>query len=153
MIFGKLEDIRAQIVPLPQILMAVDYVKHLNFKSIEDGQYKLPETRHEVIIQSFMPAKFPDRIMVEGHIKFIDFYYIINGSEVIGTIPARDLADKTEYNQDLDVWTCDVAREKLSMLKLNQGDAIILFPEDAHAPQLIDREPTMTRKVIIKIEI
>lgn len=153
MIIGKLEDIRTQISLLPQILLAVDHVEHLDFDSLEDCRYKLLGTNHEVIIQTFKPDRLPDKIVVEGHIRFIDFYYLINGSEVIGYIPSKNLADKSEYDKDLDVWTCEVARNKLSLLKLYQGDAVIIFPEDAHAPQLINEEPAITKKVIVKIEI
>jgi len=153
MIVGKLEDIRKQTAPLPQILQAIDHVQQLDFDTIADSRYQLPGSHCEVIIQTFKPERIPQRLKVEGHIRFIDFYYNIDGSEVIGTMAAKDLVDKTAYDQDLDVWTCEVAREKLSLLKLNQGDAVILFPEDAHAPQWTEVEPAMTRKVIVKIEI
>lgn len=153
MIVGKIDEIHTWLGSFPTLLLALDYLQQLNIEIIEDSQYRLPQTNHDVIIKTFTPDLLTKFIQVEGHKRFIDLYYILDGTEMIGWKPSQDVLEKSPYDQQHDVWTSMVDQSQLSMLKLSQGDIVVLFPEDAHAPQLTDDDPLLTRKVIIKIRI
>jgi biofilm protein TabA len=153
MIVGKIGEIQAWLGSFPNLLLAVDHLQQLNIEIVEDSQYCLPQTNHSVIVKTFTPDLLTKFIKVEGHKRFIDLYYILDGTELIGWKPSQDVLVKFPYDQQRDVWTSMVEQSQLTLLKLSQGDIVVLFPEDAHAPQLTDDGPLLTRKVIIKIEI
>ena len=70
---------------------------------------------------------------------------------LIGWIPA-DLIKVTEpYDEDKDIAFGEAASDLWSPLVLLEGQAALLYPEDAHAPRLAAGASAPVLKIVIKI--
>ena len=153
MIVGSLENISTQVHQHPNIRAALAYLQDLNPTQIEDGRYPINDPAIFAIFQSYMTENPPEIVEVEGHRKFIDIYLMLEGSEQVGWIPTDRLGDLPEYDSAGDVWKMNVDKAQLSFVALEEGDAGILFPEDAHAAQFAVRSPGHARKVVMKVAV
>jgi YhcH/YjgK/YiaL family protein len=86
--------------------------------------------------------------LLEGHQKYIDVQYIIEGEEFIGV---NSLVDQTPHIP-LDIEK-DVAFYPGNgyQFKLEAGNFAIFFRTDLHQPCIKVNEPTQVRKVVVKI--
>ena len=84
----------------------------------------------------------------ECHNAHIDIQLCINGTETIGWKPREDCKDpKGDYNPEKDVQFFNDAPDMFFQLK--NGQFVIFFPEDVHAP-MIGEGPI--KKLVIKVK-
>lgn len=88
----------------------------------------------------------------ESHKKYIDYQYIIEGSEVIELAPVNKLRKKTsfDYQKDIDFYWNNYIGEKIF---LNSGEGIFIYPETGHMPCLSSSETMKVRKAVAKIPL
>lgn len=65
----------------------------------------------------------------ETHRKFIDIHYILSGSQTFGCCNAKRLNITEKYDENID---CEFLKGDGDLIKMSEGDFIIVFPEDAH---------------------
>ncbi|MBO4235370.1 MAG: YhcH/YjgK/YiaL family protein [Firmicutes bacterium] len=85
----------------------------------------------------------------EAHKKYLDLFYVINGVEKVCVTKTAGAEICEEYSEEKDIFF--VNAEEGMTITLNEGDYIIVFPEDAHAPALGDG--SLLEKLIIKIPV
>lgn len=133
------------------------------FNLLKNGEtpiYKLEPGQSEEInigagiraIEQCYKTKNRDEAIIESHIKYTDFQYIIEGSEVMETRYIKDLEIKQSYSSesDLIIYKDNVDFHQLAM---KTGDFALFYPEDAHRTTLVSKEACTVRKVVIKIPI
>lgn len=136
-----------------RIKKALASIEKIDFSSLTEGKYGL-EDGSKLIFSRYETQLFEDRVRVEGHKKFIDIQIIFEGEEAIGVLSADQIKNKSEYDEMNDVWTAEIAAEKLEFINLQKKDFLVLFPIDAHAPQLAVKEmPVSVKKCVIKVPI
>ena len=153
MIVGSLESVCIQVHQHANLRAAFAYLKQMDPTQIADGRYTVMDPNIFAIFQSYMTEIPLESIEVEGHRKFIDIYLMLEGSEQVGWISTDHLGDLPVYDSEGDVWKKSVEKTKLSFVTLREGDAAILFPEDAHAAQFMTDVPDQTRKVVMKVAV
>lgn len=86
---------------------------------------------------------------MEGHEKYIDAQYLIFGEEKMLVCDKKGLREETPYDPDKDYafYYFDAAEEII----YKTGEAIVLFPNDAHSPDRAVRQPAVRKKAVIKI--
>ena len=132
---------------------ALDPIKEIDFLSLKEGKYPLDDG-NILIYSSYETRLSGENVLVEGHKKYIDVQLILEGSEAIGVLASDQIDDKSEYDEINDVWTAEIASEKLEFMELGQGDFLVLFPNDAHAPQLaVGKVPVLVKKGVIKVPV
>lgn len=88
--------------------------------------------------------------MWEAHRKYLDIQYVAEGQELMGY---ANLGQMTAGNYDADK-DFMMLQGQGSFVKMVAGTFTILFPEDAHMPQIaVDDQPSPVKKVVIKIAI
>lgn len=70
---------------------------------------------------------------IEAHREFIDVHYIYFGSEEFGYSNIDRLHTTVKYNPEND---CELLEGEVDILRLNAGDFVVTFPEDAHMPYI-----------------
>ena len=91
--------------------------------------------------------------MAEAHQKYIDVMYMVEGTEVIYVKPVDRLQHVTkEYDPAIEALLADIDEDGCE-IRLEKGDFVILFPEDAHAPACHAEQPTHVKKIIGKVKI
>jgi YhcH/YjgK/YiaL family protein len=153
MIVGSLASVSRQIRQTPNIREALAYLQQIAPSSIEDGRYTIVDTKVIAIFQSCLTEELSPAVEVEGHRKYIDIYLMLAGSEQVGWVSIEHLDDLPAFNEEGDFWKKDVRKERLSFVTLHQGDAAVLFPEDAHAAQFAVGAPAPARKVVMKVAV
>ena len=95
----------------------------------------------------------PDEGFYETHEKYFDIQYVVKGKEYIGVTVRDGLKVKTPYDKDGDITFYYDPERKDSMVYLEDGDYIILAPEDAHKPRLVAGEKMEIRKIVVKVPV
>jgi len=145
-------DYPLEMLELPECIKnALASVEKIDFSSLEEGKYML-EDGSKLIFSEYETQSFENIVRVEGHKKFIDIQIVFEGEETIGVLSAGQIQNKSEYDEMNDVWTAKIVAEKIDFIKLKKKDFLVLFPTDAHAPQLAGgKEPVLVKKGVIKV--
>ena len=134
----------------PLFAKAFEYIAKTDLDGIEMGKYEIDGDKLKAIYSNKKgmtaaesAAKF------ECHNKHIDIQLCIHGNEQIGWKPREKC--KTEnggYNPEKDVQF--YSDQPDMYFELTNGQFVIFFPEDVHAPMIGDAE---IKKLVIKVKI
>ena len=87
----------------------------------------------------------------EAYRKYVDVMYMVEGCETIYVKNVDKLRSVTdEYNPEIEALLADF-EEDSTAVRLEKGDVIILFPQDAHAPGCIADAHCKVKKIIGKV--
>lgn len=86
--------------------------------------------------------------MVEAHLSDIDIHIVLEGEEQVGVADISAL-QVTERNEEGDLIDQEISFPCLC--KLQPGNVLIVFPEDAHAPKLQCGQPSSVKKAVVKV--
>ena len=89
----------------------------------------------------------------EAHLKYADVQFLLAGSEHLRCCPLEFLTPATDYDEAGD---CRFYVDKPGSgcaLRLGSGYFAVVFPDDAHIPQLAVGEPEPVKKVVVKVPV
>ena len=86
----------------------------------------------------------------EAHRKFLDIHFVIEGAECMGYADVATLTPVTEYNDEKDY---QMLKGHVNRIILNKGDFCVVFPEDAHIPQMIGDDGKKVKKAVVKMRV
>lgn len=115
-------------------------------KTLKPGRYELDGARLYANVEQ-TEGRGKEASKLEAHREYVDIQYVLSGVEIIGWKACMDCSeDKKGYDAERDIEfftdTPDV------WVRVNPGQFVILFPEDAHAPQAGTGPLT---KVVVKV--
>jgi len=133
MILDRLENAGRYLALNPRLVTAFEFLRGKGIADLTAGRHAVQgEQVYATVVKD--NGRGPEKARLEVHRKYLDIQFTLSGDEVIGWKslatckasdggynPARDIeffADKP------DVW-----------LPVPAGSFVIVFPEDAHAPQ------------------
>lgn len=145
MIFDEIKNIKKYNVPAE----AVEFVLNLT-PEIECGKYILSDNVYASVNE--YSTKNHEDCFFEAHKKYIDIQLLLKGEERLDFTFADGYKVKEEYNADKDiVFFYDDERDVYS-LKLVSGVFAVLYPHEAHKPQMNYKENKPVKKVVVKIK-
>ena len=148
MILSTLQDCGRFEVLHPLFKKAFDYVKSHNLLDAPLGRIEV-EGDDLFISNSNPECVKVDRQVLEVHRKYIDIHVLLEGEETVGWKPLSDCRNETKpYNEDADCALYD--EQAATYVKMQPGQILIVWPEDAHAPVIGEGK---IRKLIIKVKI
>ena len=88
----------------------------------------------------------------EAHKQYIDIQCVIKGTEQVVVCDRNACSVVEEYNQEKDIefLTCDSTNDTIV---LNQGDFLILYPQDAHKPSITYKKKEKVKKIVVKVAL
>lgn len=90
---------------------------------------------------------------IEAHRTYLDVMYMVEGEETVYIKPTDRLRHIVQpYHSDKDALLAEID-EDVSAIRLEAGNFLILFPEDAHAPGCYADEKKHIKKIIGKVRI
>ena len=110
---------------------------------LAEGAFSLLQVYH---------SKFPDEVRWESHRSFIDLQLVVAGAEWIQVCETTGLTLAEDFTPAKDLLLYEPPKG-LSTLRLIAGHAALLFPIDAHQASLCQDEPSLVRKVVVKIPV
>ena len=150
MIIDTLQNASKYACLHPLLAKAFVHIQQINFDTILPGKYAIDGDQLRAIISlkngttaEASLAKF------ECHDKHIDIQLCIHGEEQIGWKPREKcVLPNGAYNTEKDKrYFYD---EPDIFFKLTDGQFVLLFPEDVHAPMIGE---TLIKKLVIKVKI
>jgi YhcH/YjgK/YiaL family protein len=98
-------------------------------------------------------TRMPENAVLESHRTYVDVHVVLDGRETIAVWPADGLHIRTPYNQQQDVVFYERPDAPGTRLDLSPGFFAVFFPQDAHMTQLMDREQTTIKKLVMKVAV
>lgn len=92
--------------------------------------------------------------VLEAHDRYLDIQMSLVNTECIDWFPRTALTIQTPYNPDSDALFFERPRDGAVQVVNRPGIVTVLFPQDAHAPQLrCGSAPGWVKKVVVKVSL
>jgi YhcH/YjgK/YiaL family protein len=130
--------------------VALDYIAAAKLP-LENGTTLL-EHGVKAIVSSYVTKEVNPK-GYEAHLKYADVQFLMDGSEYIRCCPLEYLEPATEYDEAKD---CRFYVEQPGSgcdLRLGAGYFAVVFPDDAHIPQLAAGTPAEVKKIVMKVPV
>ncbi len=152
MIFGNIKDAHRYYSVHPKFKEAFEFLAKLSEDNLPDGiagedfRIGVPKAfgKNFDVNPDGTPRQF------EAHRQYLDIHYCIAGSEGFGYNDVARLTPATEYNGEKDF---QMLVGEAYKLVLRPGDFCVVFPEDAHIPQLMADPDGRILKSVVKIKV
>jgi len=140
----------SELPSLPGFRAAVEFLMNCPADH-PDGTVEIDGRNVYAIIQSYETRQEKDAPRFEAHRRYIDIQYLLDGSELMGWAPLDKVSVTEPYNETKDILFGTVDAAASAFTFFSSGQAIVLFPSDAHAPGLAKGRPHSVKKVVVKI--
>lgn len=149
MIFGNVNQAQRYDF-LPEDLKAVfKFVQQNDLLSFAEGSHKIDGDRFFVNVNEYDTVTREERFW-EAHKVYIDVHVMLKGQEHIDVNFIENM-QLGEYKAENDFQALD--GDFKATVKLNPGDFLICYPEDAHRTGIIADEACHLKKAIFKIRL
>lgn len=147
MIFDKLEKLRQYDVVSDKVL---NFLFNLD-ENKPAGHYEIDDEAYANI--DVYETKEYDICFPEAHKRYIDIQMLLSGEERLDFANISELSIKDDYDEERDIMFFHNP-EKMNTLYLKKGYFALLYPTDAHKPQIKSSENSQTvKKVVVKIAV
>lgn len=151
MIFDRLNNASQYDVLGQKIKKGFEFLINTDLKTLPEGKYEIKGNEIFANVQSLKTKPKEDKKW-EVHRKYIDIQYVIKGREKMGYGVLEDFKKViTPYDNEKDVEFLD--GEKFNYINVQEGDFVMFYPNDVHAPMLSVENDEEIKKVIVKIAI
>ena len=147
MIIDTLDNLEKYAALNPLFPKVVEFLKANDLSKMADGKYEI-EGKDLFVNITTTKGKTPDEAFIETHNKMIDIQIPITCEETFGYTPLCDLPD-FEYNAEKDSTKYGDTKAQ-TYVTVKPGQFVIFFPQDGHAPCIIN-QPEI-KKAIFKVK-
>lgn len=125
-----------------------NFITTTDLIAIKEGIYEVDGKSIFAIVQEYDTKEEKD-CFLEGHTKYIDIQYMVQGTELMGIATKGD-----QKIQSFDVEKDYTFYEgETSYIKVGAGMFTLFFPDDLHRPCIRVGSETKVKKVVIKVQI
>lgn len=151
MIFDRLNNAEQYFCLGKNIKRGFDFLLNSDLEKLEDGKYEICGEDIFANVQSLKTKPIEEQKW-EVHRKYIDIQFVIKGKEKMGYGILADFnTNIVPYDDEKDVEFLD--GKNFNYVNVRQGDFVIFYPNDVHAPMLAYDDCEDIKKVIVKIKI
>ena len=148
MIIDKIENLNSYANLSERLAKGIDYINNSDFSKIDLGTYKIEGDDVFAMVQEYDSREI-ENCKLEGHSKYIDIQYIIEGEEHIGLI-SKSNQEIVEKNDEADY---AFYKGDSTLFKFDPSVFGIFFPDDLHMPCVGLNQISKVRKVVVKVRI
>lgn len=152
MIVSDLSHIGHQVLFTPEMKEGIDFLCRTDLNGLDEGRVEVNGQRIFAIVQRYS-TRISEEPKFEYHQRYIDIQYIVSGREVIGWAPADLIETTGTYDMEKDICFGTVKKEDWFPVPLRQGQLMVLYPEDGHAPGLAAATPSSVMKIVVKVRM
>lgn len=150
MIYDKISNIELYRGLSEDIYAGLRYLASID-DSIENGVHKITDNVKAIVSEYETKEANPNGF--EAHREYLDIQYLVSGKEIIKCKPIEGLVITKKYDEANDYLLLSDNVDNTSDFLLGDGYFALLYPDDAHEPQLCDGNPMPVKKVVVKIKI
>lgn len=152
MIVTDLEYMDRQVPQTPLLQQALEFLRRTDLAGLPDGRTEIDGDRVFALVQRY-ETQASSAPRFENHLKYIDVQFIVSGVEVIGWAPVGAMEVTAAYAEDMDICFGTVLAGMWTPVRLEAGQLMLLWPEDAHAPKCAAGKPAKVMKIVIKVAV
>jgi biofilm protein TabA len=141
-----------QVPMTPLLRKAFDFLQACDLLQLPDGRVDIDGDRVFALVQRYETVR-TDAPKYECHRKYIDVQFIVAGEEVICWAPAKQMSVTEAYDAGKDVCFGTIAAGTWTPVRLEAGQLMVLWPEDAHAPKGAAKESSRVMKIVVKVAV
>ena len=130
MIIDTIENLGKYVALNPLFADVIEFLKKNDLRTMEEGKYPIKDKNLFLSVQ-VAKQRTKESAFIETHIEMVDIQIPISCAETYGYSP---LCDLPEFEYDT----------------IKPGQFVIFFPQDGHAPCIIDEQEI--KKVIFKVK-
>ncbi len=127
-----------------------DFLLKLN-RNTPVGRYDLTCGNY-VNVESYTTKNITEA-KFEAHKNYIDIQLLLSGNEKIFVTSAQGLPVSVPYNLEKDIAFYSEPVEGKNFVTLDGSNFVMLFPHEAHAPQVCAGENSIVLKAVAKIKM
>ena len=147
MIIDTIENLGKYVALNPLFADVIEFLKDNDLRTMEEGKYPIKDKNLFLSVQ-VAKQRTKESAFIETHIEMVDIQIPISCAETYGYSPLCDLPE-FEYDAELDMTKYGDTKPQ-TYVTIKPGQFVIFFPQDGHAPCIID-EPEI-KKVIFKVK-
>lgn len=147
MIIDTIDNLGKYVALNPLFADVVEFLKTNDLQTMEAGKYPIKD-KDLFLNLSLAKQRTKDTAILETHINMVDIQIPITCAETFGYTPLEDLPD-FEYNAEKDITKYGDTKAQ-TYVTVNPGQMAIFFPQDGHAPCIIEKEEI--KKAIFKVK-
>ena len=148
MVIDKIENYSLYANLTKRMAKGFEFIKNTDLVSIESGIYDIEDKVVFAIVQEYDTKEIKDCVL-EGHTKYIDIQYVIQGTELMGITTKKDQKVViSDLEKDYTFYEGET-----SFVRVEAGMFTLFFPDDLHMPCVKDGEITSVKKVVVKVQI
>lgn len=151
MITDRLKNAKQYYALGEKLQKGFEFLLNNDLMAFDDGRYEIDGNEIYANVQS-LKTKSESEKKWEVHRKYIDIQYVIKGSEKMGYGILEDfnkVVEKYDENRDLEFLDGD----KFNFINVTEGDFVVFYPQDVHAPMLSVEDDIEIKKVIVKVAL
>ena len=148
MIIDTLDNLGKYVALNPLFADVVEFLKTHDLQTMEAGKYPIKD-KDLFLNLSLTTQRTKETAFLETHIEMIDIQVPITCAETFGYSPLCDLP-AFEYKAEKDITKYGGTKPQ-TYVTVNPGQFAIFFPQDGHAPCIIEKEEI--KKAIFKVKV
>lgn len=124
-----------------------EYIFSNDLKLFPAGKYEIIKDEVYLSIDEYS-TKLKSR--PEYHKNFIDIQFLLSGEEQIGYCPINQLKKDEFFDTEKDI---GFGTGNVDFITMTKDKFVILYPTDAHQPCMTIDNPSIVKKVVVKVKI
>ena len=148
MIIDTLDNLGKYVALNPLFADVVEFLKSHDLQTMEAGSYPIKD-KDVALKLSLTKQRTKETAFLETHIDMIDIQVPVTCAETFGYSPLCDLP-AFEYNAEKDITKYGDTKPQ-TYVTVTPGQFAIFFPQDGHAPCIIEEEEI--KKAIFKVKV
>ena len=148
MIIDTLDNLGKYVALNPLFADVVEFLKSHDLQTMEAGKYPIKD-KDVALKLSLTKQRTKETAFLETHIDMIDIQVPVTCAETFGYSPLCDLP-AFEYNAEKDITKYGDTKPQ-TYVTVAPGQFAIFFPQDGHAPCIIEEEEI--KKAIFKVKV
>ena len=147
MIIDTIENLGKYVALNPLFADVIEFLKNNDLRTMEEGKYPIKDKNRFLSVQ-VAKQRTKESAFIETHIEMVDIQIPISCAETYGYSPLCDLPE-FEYDAEMDMTKYGDTKPQ-TYVTIKPGQFVIFFPQDGHAPCIIDEQEI--KKVIFKVK-
>ncbi|SEB05086.1 YhcH/YjgK/YiaL family protein [Flavobacterium gillisiae] len=148
MVIDKIENYTLYANLTERLAKGFEFIKNTDLVQIESGTYEIDNKEIFAIVMEYDTKEMKDCVL-EGHTKYIDIQYIIEGVELMGvTTKSNQKSLTSDLDKDYTFYEGET-----SLVRIEAGMFTVFFPDDLHMPCIQAAESSRVKKVVVKVQI
>jgi YhcH/YjgK/YiaL family protein len=147
MIIDTIENLGKYVALNPLFADVIEFLKNNDLRTMEEGKYPIKDKNLFLSVQ-VAKQRTKESAFIETHIEMVDIQIPISCAETYGYSPLCNLPE-FEYDAEMDMTKYGDTKPQ-TYVTIKPGQFVIFFPQDGHAPCIIDEQEI--KKVIFKIK-